>query len=83
MFACAQVLLILPIFFVVIIAFLVVFPLFENAVECLVGLAIIATGIPVYWVMVAWKNKPVAFQRTVSEYNEVIIEFDSDDFNIC
>jgi len=47
--------------------FLVVFPLFYNAVECLVGLAIIATGLPVYLVVVAWNNKPTVYRRFVGE----------------
>jgi L-type amino acid transporter 5 len=62
-----KVLLILPIFFVLIIAFLVIFPLFTNAVECLVGIAIIATGVPVYMIMIAWKNKPKSFLRFTNQ----------------
>jgi len=57
----------LPIFFLLIMAFLVLFPLFYNAVECLVGLAIIATGLPVYLLMVAWNNKPLAYQTFVGK----------------
>lgn len=55
--------LILPITFMFLITFLVVFPLFGNAVECLIGLAMILTGIPVYIVMVAWTGKPKSFKR--------------------
>jgi len=55
--------LILPITFMILIAFLVIFPLFANATECLIGLAMILTGIPVYIVMVAWKGKPKSFKR--------------------
>jgi len=58
----------LPIFFLLIMAFLVLFPLFYNAVECLVGLAIIATGLPVYLLMVAWNNKPLAYQTFVGKW---------------
>ena len=55
----------MPIFFLVIMTFLVVFPLFYNAVECLVGLAIIATGLPVYVILVSWNNKPLVYRRFV------------------
>jgi len=59
----------LPIFFLVIMTFLVVFPLFYNAVECLVGLAIIATGLPVYIILVSWNNKPLVYRRFVGQWN--------------
>ena len=61
-----QVNILLPIFFLLIMAFLVIFPLFYNAVECLVGLAIIATGLPVYVVLVLM-NKPGAYRAFVGE----------------
>ena len=57
----------LPIFFLVIMAFLVVFPLFYDAVECLVGLAIIASGLPVYLILVCWTNKPQVYQRFIGK----------------
>jgi len=63
-FLC-QVNLLLPLFFLVIMTFLVVFPLFYNAVECLIGLAIIATGLPVYLVLVTWTSKPDTYRRFV------------------
>jgi len=57
----------LPIFFLLIMTFLVVLPLFYNAVECLAGVAIIATGLPVYLFLVTWKNKPPAYRTFVGE----------------
>ena len=51
----------------VMIAFLIIFPLFYNAFECLMGLVMILTGIPVYLLMVAWENKPKAFLKFSSE----------------
>ena len=64
-----QVNIVLPIFFLLIMTFLVVFPLFYNAVECMAGLGIIATGLPVYVVLVAWKNKPTTYRRFVGRSN--------------
>ena len=57
----------LPVLFLVIMMFLIVFPLFYNSMECLIGLAIIATGLPVYLVLVSWKNKPSDYRRFVGE----------------
>jgi len=53
-----QMKILLPIIFLMMMTFLVVFPLFYNAVECLAGVAIIASGLPVYLFLVMWKNKP-------------------------
>jgi len=47
--------------------FLVLFPLLYNASECLVALAIIASGLPVYLVFVRTKNKPRFFRSFVGE----------------
>lgn len=57
--------LILPIIFMLLISFLVIFPLFTNAAECLIGLVMILTGIPVYVIMVAWKGKPRSFKTFI------------------
>src|SRR6218665_226027 len=57
------------------IAFLVIFPLFANATECLIGLAMILTGIPVYIVMVLWEGKPKSFKRLYSLYHCSFLRF--------
>jgi len=53
----------LPIFFIIIIAFLTVFPLVNNAMACLIGLLMILTGVPVYWIMISWTSKPKSVDR--------------------
>ncbi|KAK2142772.1 hypothetical protein LSH36_915g00055, partial [Paralvinella palmiformis] len=50
-----------PVFFLGIMGFLIIFPLFTNASECLFGLMMIATGVPVYLIAIAWKKKPRSF----------------------
>ncbi|KAH3768743.1 large neutral amino acids transporter small subunit 2-like [Dreissena polymorpha] len=47
-----------PIFFLVVCVFLIIMPLTNNPTECLIGMAVVAAGIPVYVVGVMWKTKP-------------------------
>jgi len=57
-FARLQVNLLLPIFFVVVVLSLVLIPLIYNAFECLITLAIIASGVPVYLLLVRPRHQP-------------------------
>ena len=57
-----------PIFFMIIMTFLILFPLFYSPFECLMGLFMVATGIPVYCIGVLWKSKPQSIQRWISKY---------------
>ena len=57
----------IPIFFLIIVLFLLVFPLMEKPGETGIGLLIVLSGIPVYILGVAWKKKPKTFQRFISE----------------
>lgn len=50
--------LLIPITFFVMCLFLLVFPFFSQPSELFVGLGIILTGVPVYFLFVATKNKP-------------------------
>lgn len=49
-----------PVIFIAASIFLVIFPLIKKPGETGVGALIILTGLPVYWVCVAWKRKPKA-----------------------
>lgn len=57
-----------PIFFMCIMIFLIVFPIFYSPFECLMGIAMIATGIPVYWIFVLWKTKPKAVTSRTEKF---------------
>jgi len=59
--------LLLPIFFLLIMSSVVLFPLFYKASECIIALAIIGSGLPVYLVLVKYKKKPRLFRRFVGE----------------
>lgn len=49
-------------------AFLLVFSLWSEPVVCGIGLAIMLTGVPVYFLGVHWQNKPQCFNNFVGEY---------------
>ncbi|XP_020280702.1 Y+L amino acid transporter 2 [Pseudomyrmex gracilis] len=53
----------IPIVFVALCAFLVVLPCLVRIEEVLMGLLITLSGVPAYFVGVAWKNKPNWFQK--------------------
>ncbi len=62
-----QVNLFFPIFFMGIMSFLIIFPLFYSPFECLMGLAMVATGIPVYVICVMWTKKPTVVQDLIGK----------------
>jgi len=62
-----QVNILLPIIFLLVMLFLVLLPLFHNASECLVSLAIISTGLPVYLLLVRCKSKPRFLRMSVGK----------------
>ncbi|XP_044266301.1 Y+L amino acid transporter 2 [Tribolium madens] len=60
---------ILPIIFLLICGFLVIFPCYVSPVEVGVGLGFILCGIPVYLVTIAWKNKPDWLNKIFNDFN--------------
>lgn len=61
--------LVLPVIFFLICAFLVTFPFSVSPIEVGVALIIIAAGIPVYYLTIGWKNKPLCLQKTSDDFN--------------
>lgn len=51
----------IPIIFLCMCAFLLIMPMYEKPMECLIGLIIMAAGVPVYLIGVSWKKKPKSF----------------------
>lgn len=61
--------LILPIIFFIICTFLVVLPCYVSPWEVGVGIIIILSGIPVYWIFIYWKNKPTWLVSASHDFN--------------
>jgi len=53
----------IPILFVALCAFLVIVPCYERPYEVGMGILITASGIPAYFFGIAWKSKPLWFQK--------------------
>ena len=60
--------LIFPIIYIIATIFITVVPMISTPVETAMGLAIIATGIPVYFIFIAWKNKPVFIKKMIGRF---------------
>ncbi|KAH9529562.1 Y+L amino acid transporter 2 [Dermatophagoides farinae] len=57
----------LPILFFITCLFLVVLPFYVSPYETGIGALITLSGIPIYLVTIAWKNKPKMYQRLVGK----------------
>ncbi|RWS03456.1 large neutral amino acids transporter small subunit 2-like protein, partial [Dinothrombium tinctorium] len=55
----------LPLIFFVVCTFLVALPFYEKPWETGVGLGITLTGIPIYFLTVFWKKKPLLYRRFI------------------
>merc|ERR1719474_1508904 len=55
-----------PIIYIIATIFITVVPMIATPVETAIGLGIIATGIPVYFIFVAWKNKPAPIKNIIN-----------------
>lgn len=62
-----QISLIWPVIYLIFWAFLLIFSLYSEPVVCGIGLAIMLTGVPVYFLGVYWENKPQCFDAFVSK----------------
>lgn len=62
-----QVSLVWPVLYLLFWAFLLVFSLYSEPVVCGIGLAIMMTGVPVYFFGIYWENKPQCFHITIGE----------------
>uniref|UniRef100_A0A8C6UAV6 Solute carrier family 7 member 8a n=1 Tax=Neogobius melanostomus TaxID=47308 RepID=A0A8C6UAV6_9GOBI len=59
--------LIWPVIYLLFWAFLLIFSLYSEPVVCGIGLAIMLTGVPVYFLGVYWQNKPQCFDAFVDK----------------
>ncbi|TRY57460.1 hypothetical protein DNTS_014213 [Danionella cerebrum] len=56
-----------PVIYLLFWAFLLIFSLYSEPVVCGIGLAIMLTGVPVYFLGVYWDNKPQCFNTFVDK----------------
>ncbi|ROI46744.1 Large neutral amino acids transporter small subunit 2 [Anabarilius grahami] len=56
-----------PVIYLLFWAFLLIFSLYSEPVVCGIGLAIMLTGVPVYFLGVYWENKPQCFNTFVDK----------------
>lgn len=59
-----------PILYLIATAFVVIVPMVASPVETGIGCLMILSSVPVYFVLIAWRNKPKAFQRTMGEFSK-------------
>uniref|UniRef100_A0A665X1M8 Large neutral amino acids transporter small subunit 2 n=1 Tax=Echeneis naucrates TaxID=173247 RepID=A0A665X1M8_ECHNA len=67
MYRPIKVSLIWPVIYLLFWAFLLVFSLYSEPVVCGIGLAIMMTGVPVYFLGVYWDNKPQCFDTIIGK----------------
>ncbi|XP_059156686.1 large neutral amino acids transporter small subunit 2-like isoform X2 [Physella acuta] len=60
-----------PVFYFVICVFLIITPLTSSPMECLMGLVMIATGIPIYMLGVMWERKPRGFRIAFNKFSQL------------
>ncbi|XP_073716034.1 solute carrier family 7 member 8a [Misgurnus anguillicaudatus] len=56
-----------PVIYLLFWAFLLIFSLYSEPLVCGIGLAIMLTGVPVYYLGVYWENKPQCFDKFVDK----------------
>ncbi|KAM6948634.1 large neutral amino acids transporter small subunit 2-like [Aplochiton taeniatus] len=64
-----------PAIYLVFWAFLLIFSLYSEPVVCGIGLAIMLTGVPVYFLGVYWENKPQGFHTFMGKMTSLCQKF--------
>lgn len=62
-----QISLIWPVIYLLFWAFLLIFSLYSEPVVCGIGMVIMLTGVPVYFLGVYWEKKPQCFDAFVGK----------------
>ena len=58
-----------PVIYLLFWGFLLIFSLYSEPLVCGIGLLIMLTGVPVYYLGVYWENKPEWFDRGLCKHN--------------
>lgn len=67
--------LVFPIIYLLATIFVTVVPMYASPVETGYGILMILTSVPVYLVLIAWKSKPLCFQKLMGKLNFDFIFF--------
>lgn len=58
-----------PVLYLLFSLLLIVLPAWNSPVESAIGILILLTGIPVYYLTAHWKNKPIWYQQSIDTFN--------------
>lgn len=60
-----------PIVYLLFSLLLITLPILTSPVEAGMGIVILLSGLPVYYLTVKWKEKPVVYERAIDKFNKV------------
>lgn len=63
---------IVPILYLSFSILLIVLPIWNSPVESAIGILILLTGIPAYYLTAHWKTKPAWYQKSIDSFNSVV-----------
>lgn len=63
--------LVFPVVFLLGCVFLIVFPLYQEPKDSLIGIGLLLTSLPVYWIFFVWKSRPAAFNSGMDAFTLV------------
>merc|ERR1719192_2625992 len=63
---------IFPVVYILATIFITIVPMIASPIETGIGIGIIATGIPVYFVFIYWKNKPRIIQKMSVGFTQLV-----------
>lgn len=62
---------IVPILYLLFSLLLIILPIYTSPIETSMGILILFSGLPVYYLTARWKQKPVIYQRAIDKFNKV------------
>lgn len=63
---------IFPIIYTLATIFITIVPMVASPIETGIGIAIILTGVPVYFIFVYWKNKPTIIKSFLDKFTKTL-----------
>lgn len=63
--------LLVPILYLIVTAAFLLLPLLSSPLEALIGLCIMVTGLPAYYLTARWRDKPKCYQGGIDRFNQI------------